>query len=174
MNKVFGILFLLPVLIACEAPVASKSELFYEVFLNDSSVFRNLEPGDPLEKVPQVEAEPPTHSDDIGLVFENTLPSGYTLYLDYWSDKLNSVDPQNKIASIVANILIQDEVETAKLYNEILAYFNSEYGISSGTYGDYSWKGITKKSTAMSVYLKLDESKKGITINFVDTEPENR
>ena len=158
----------------CDAPVSSKTDLFYEVFLNDTSVFRNLEPADPIDKVAQIEEDAPKHSDDIGLVFEYTLPSGYPLYLDYWSDKLNSTEPQNKIASIVANILIQDEVETAKLYNEIVEHFNVEYGISSGTYGDYSWEGITQKSTAMEVNLRLDENKKGVTINFVDTEPENR
>ena len=160
--------FLLP---GCESPDNNKSELFYEVFLNDTSVFRNLEPGDPIEIVSEKEEETPSHSDDIGLVFEYILPSGYKMYLDYWSDKLHTTEPENKIASIVANILIDDEVQTAKLYNEIVAHFNSEYGISSGSYGNFSWEGITHKSSAMEVFLKLEESKKGVTINFVDTEP---
>lgn len=171
MRIIVGLSAICLFLAACEAPESSKSELFYEIFLNDTSVFRSLEPGDPIEKVAEVEEEPPTHSDDIGLVFEYVLPSGYTLYLDYWSDKLNANEPENKITSIVANILIDDEVQTSKLYNEIVAHFNEEYGISNGAYGNFSWEGITHKSTAMEVFLKLEESKKGVTINFVDTEP---
>ncbi|MCI4666643.1 MAG: hypothetical protein MRZ79_00675 [Bacteroidia bacterium] len=171
MRIYIGLISLLLWMCACDTPENSKSELFYEVFLNDSSVFRNLEPGDPIEDVSEKEEETPSHSDDIGLVFEYSLSSGYILYLDYWSDKLNSGNPQNKIASIVANILIDDEVQTAKLYNEIVNHFNALYGISSGAYGNFSWQGITQKSTAMEVFLKLEESKKGVTINFVDTEP---
>ncbi|MEO0898745.1 MAG: hypothetical protein AAFY71_20200 [Bacteroidota bacterium] len=169
-----GFCLLLLAISSCDSPVSSKSELFYEIFIDESSVFRKLEPADPMDKVLDTEKSIPAHSDDIGIVYEIKLPSGYLLYLDYWSDNINSLDPENKIASIVANILINEEVETAKLYDEILNYFSEEYGVVNGSYGDYSWEGITQKSTAMGIYLKLDENKKAITLNFVDTEPNNR
>jgi hypothetical protein len=128
----------------CKQQVRDRSNLFQEIFLDDSTTFRGTQMGEKMDQVLLHEhKQTPVRKDRIGLSYACKLPQDYTMLLDYYSDYLRVEQSEDKLASVVANILMNDEVETAKLYGEIQAYFNQKYGISSGQYGNYSWQGST-------------------------------
>lgn len=158
----------------CRNNGGKKSQLFQEMFRSDTTTFRGIDPRDSLARVMrQEDAEALLHDDELGLAYRYYPREGVELLLDYHSNNLLTEQNTNHIASIVANILMEDEVETAKLYNEIQGYFNRKYGVSSGTYGDLRWEAITRHLTRMEIQLKMKENRRGLTLNFVDTDPES-
>lgn len=157
---------------ACRPAPVSRSPLFYEVFVDDTTTFRGTMLGDSIEQVLAHEApESPVHVDPLGISYQFRLSPGYLMLADYYSDHLKTERESKRLASIVANILINDEVETAKLYEEILTCFNARYGVSTGLYGHYKWQSSNRFTHSMEIVLRLNEDKKGITLNFIDTQP---
>ncbi|MEZ4774659.1 MAG: hypothetical protein R3D00_15850 [Bacteroidia bacterium] len=160
-------------LTACHDQISSHSALFRHIFANDSATFRGTNIGDMMSHVREVELpNRPEHDDKLGTSYFIPIDSATTMLVDYYSDNIRNERSQERVASIVANISLNDEVQTAQLYSEIQTYFNSSYGIYSGTYGDYSWNAGTRYTPEMEVRLLLAENKKGITLNFVNTLPE--
>lgn len=160
-------------LLACRDQTPKHSPLFRQLFRYDSAAFRGVDPGDPIDlPLRQEDRSHLLHQDDLGLSYRLSLGQDRELLIDYHSDKLRTEQSSNEVASIVANLRLGDEVETARLYSEVLAYFNQQYGVASGVYGDYVWEGLTRDLTRMEAHLRMSDNKKGLTINFVDTEPE--
>lgn len=159
-------------LIACQSREESRSELFTQVFLDDSSTFRGSMLGEKIETVlTHEEDRVPSHQDKLGLTYQIDLErEGYTMIIDYYTDNLKTDKESNRLTSIVAKVLLSDEVEAAKLYNEVQSYFNNRYGLSSGKYGAFEWEGSNPFTSSIEVRLKLNEDKKGISLNFIDTE----
>ncbi|GAB4416750.1 MAG: hypothetical protein OHK0039_26360 [Bacteroidia bacterium] len=156
----------------CTTREASHSALFYEIFIHDSTTFRGSSLGTDMEAVLENEMpEQPVYEDPMGYSFKFTLSPGYLMLVDYFSDFLKRESPARKLSSIVANIYLYDEVETAKIYNEIQAFFNMRYGVATGSYGDYLWQSSNAFTHSMEIRLKLNDDKKGIKLNFVDTDP---
>jgi len=171
MNILMGGIWLL--LAACTQQGFSHSELFKQIFLDESGTFRGTVLGEHIERVKEHEApNVPVHEDILGLNYQLDLGQNRKLIITYYKDNLKTETESNRVTSIVANIHLQDELETAQLYNEIQEYFiqNNHYGLSSGSYGDYIWE--SRINNGMEVRLKLDEHKRVITLNFIDTQIE--
>ncbi|MEO0582114.1 MAG: hypothetical protein AAF135_07830 [Bacteroidota bacterium] len=157
---------------ACESQPLEDRGIFLQIFKDEASTFRGIEPGDPVSLVREKEKPlTPTFVDEIGISYEDTLSEGRFVLVDYLIDNLKEDKPREKVVSIVANIFMPNEVETATLYGQVATYFDKNYGVSSGLYGDYSWEGVSNNSTPMQVHLKMSDNKRGFTINFVDTQP---
>lgn len=168
----FG-LFVGMLVTACHNQTSSNSALFRQIFSSDSATFRGINIGDMMSHVREKEMpNTPEHDDKLGTSYFLPIDSATTMLLDYYSDNIRNERSQERVASIVANISLNDEVQTAQLYSEIQTYFNSTYGIYSGNYGDYAWNAGTRYTPEMEVRLLLAENKKGITLNFVNTRPE--
>ncbi|MEM9985153.1 MAG: hypothetical protein AAF804_08670 [Bacteroidota bacterium] len=159
-------------MMACRSEAGLQSPLFEDLFRNDTTAFRGLDPRDPLNRALRQEEEAKLrYQDELGLAYQYPLGKEAEIFIDYHSNNLMSDETSDQIVSIVSNILLEDEVETARLYNEIQAYFNSRYGVSSGTYGQFKWTGLTRHSTQMEILLNMSTDRKGLTINFVDIDP---
>ncbi|MDX2250430.1 MAG: hypothetical protein SF052_26850 [Bacteroidia bacterium] len=167
-GMVFGLL-----ISGCKDKISSHSELFQQIFADDSSTFRKSNIGDIMSHVRENELPNlPEHDDKLGMSYNLRIDSSATILVDYYSDNIRNERSLERVASIVANISLDDEVRTAQLYSEIQEYLNQHYGIYSGTYGDYSWEAGTRYTPEMEVRLLLAENKRGITLNFVNTQPE--
>jgi hypothetical protein len=164
---------LLWILSACRADAPAHSELFQQLFRSDTTAFRGVDPGDPIARaLSQEDRSHLIHQDELGLAYRLPLPPAQQeLLIDYHSDNLRTERRTNRIASIVAHLNLGDEVETSQLYAEVEDYLNQRYGVASGSYGHYVWEGLTRHLTRMEVHLRLSDTKKGMTLNFVDTEP---
>ncbi len=173
LRKLCLLLLLATLLImGCRSEAGLQSPLFGDLFRNDTTAFRGLDPRDPLHRALRQEEEAKLrYQDELGLAYQYPLGEEAEIFIDYHSNNLMSDETSDQIVSIVSNILLEDEVETARLYNEIQAYFNSRYGVSSGTYGQFRWKGLTRHSTQMEILLNMSTDRKGLTINFVDIDP---
>ncbi|MEZ4826720.1 MAG: hypothetical protein R3C61_10580 [Bacteroidia bacterium] len=158
---------------ACSDPISAHSPIFKILFTDDSTAFRGISIGEQMREVRKKELPlDPEHDDKLGVSYLVPIDSATEMLIDYYSDNIRNERSQERVASIVANISLNDEVKTAQLYSEIQDYFNKNYGIYSGSYGDYSWNAGTRLTPEMEVRLLLAENKKGITLNFVNTRPE--
>ena len=97
--------------------------------------------------------------------------SGGIMLLDYYADFQTGNNKASRISSIVADILLEDEVEAARLYSEMEVYLNKRYGLSDGVYGKLSWDAYTIHTNSMEVRLALNDTKKQVSLNFVDLQP---
>ena len=165
----FGLLALL-LLFACSPNQAPRSPLFQEVFLSDTATFRGSSLGFDIQLVSQQEPGEARHEDKLGLTYEIPLGETRKMLVDYFSDNLKTERETNRLASIIANILLEDEVEAAKLYNEIQQVFSSKYRLASGLYGNYQWQSSNRYTSSIEVRLQLNDDKKGLTLSFIDTE----
>ncbi len=155
----------------CQRSRPAMEGLLAQVFLSDSSDFRGVNLGDDIQDV-RSNAAPlqPRYQDRYGLSFEYGLEPAGKLVVDFFADNLITGLESNRIASIVAEIQLNDEVEAARLYQDIREYLTRRYNMGTGVYGDFSWSSATRDFGNMEVRLRLDESKRGIVINFVDTQ----
>jgi hypothetical protein len=165
----FGLLALL-LLFACSPNQAPRSPLFQEIFLSDTATFRGSSLGLDIQLVSQHEPLEARHEDKLGLTYEIPLGETRKILVDYFSDNLKTERETNRLASIIANILLADEVETAKLYNEIQQVFSKKYRLASGLYGNYQWQSGNRYTSSIEVRLQLNDDKKGLTLSFIDTE----
>ncbi len=163
----------------CTTTNFTHSQMFEELFSLENATFRGTDLGDPMTLVKQNEAAAakqhnhtgiPRHDDRLGLAFEYTLSDSLQLFVEYYPKNPSVQSDSNRVAAIVANLSLNDEVEIAQLYNEIEQYFTRKYRISSGSYGNYNWKTSTPKTQSMEVGLKMSDNKKGITVMFIDTQ----
>lgn len=184
MRKLLFLIFVFAVLFgACTANDTQQSPFFSAIFtpehlaaqsLSDSVNFRGLTVGEPISRVGELEEQTHLrHQDELGFSYEIPLSESVTLLLDYYSDQANSQFPQERITSIVADVLMKEEFETANLYEDIATYFNEQYGVADGGYGQLVWNGYTPFTNNLEVRLILNENKTQITINFVDLQTEN-
>lgn len=158
-------------LVSCDNRSAEQGDLFRQIFLYPETDFRGVELGDNIQEIRSLAAPVlPHYQDRYGLSFSHELRPEGTLKTDYYSDNLITGLETNKIASIVAQINLSNEVETARLYQEIKDFFDSKYNLAIGTYGDYIWSSSTRDFGVMEVRLRLNNSKREIVINFVDTQ----
>lgn len=158
-------------LASCNNRPSQQGDLFQKIFLNPETDFRGIQLGDNIQEVRSLAAPVlPHYQDRYGLSFSHELQPGVTLKTDYYSDNLITGLETNKIASIVAHVELDNEVETARLYQEIRDFFDSKYNLAIGSYGDYIWSSATRDFGVMEIRLRLDDSKRGIVINFVDTQ----
>lgn len=165
----WGGLCLLALLAACKPEQSARSPLFWQVFRDDTSMFRGIALGEPVDFVLRQEAPAnPLHQDQIGLSFAHNLPDSGLLIVDYYSDYLREERGKERLASIAADVILRDEVETARLYDELRLYFSQRYGIPDGGFGHFIWRGNSRLTPSMEISLQLVSSKK-ITLNFVDT-----
>lgn len=156
---------------SCDNRSAQKGDLFQKIFLNPESDFRGVKLGNNIQEVRSLAAPVlPHYQDRYGLSFSHEIQPGVSLKTDYYSDNLITGLESNKIASIVAQINLSNEVETARLYQEIKDFFDKKYNLAIGSYGDYLWSSATRDFGVMEIRLRLDDSKRGIVINFVDTQ----
>ena len=104
--------------------------------------------------------------------YEFDLDNDRTVHVDYFPQRMKMGETSDRISSIVANVILPSEVETARLYGEIQIHFDKLYekASASGAYGNYTWNCSKTYISSMEVRLNLDEDKKGITINFIDTQ----
>ncbi|WNJ19519.1 hypothetical protein [Pontibacter sp. G13] len=158
--------------VACQGPQRSYSALYGEVFLDDSTTFRGTNLGGPIERVVQQEIPQPIHKDKLGLAYEIPLSEGGMMLVDYYSDNLRTNQATDRITSIVANILLEDELLASQFYQEVQSKFNLKYGVGMGQYGDYYWESGNQLINQMEVRLRLGDSRKRVLINFIDTSPE--
>ncbi|MEM6767525.1 MAG: hypothetical protein AAF824_12065 [Bacteroidota bacterium] len=156
---------------ACGREENVRSQLFEDIFIDQESTFRGTNLGDDIS-VPKQNELPkvPKYIDSLGIVYEYALEGGDKLFVEYYKDK-NEEEEANLVAAIIANVYLKDEIITSQLYNEIQSYLNSieAYGLSSGSYGNYSWESRTANNNRMEISLKLDDTKRGITLNFIET-----
>lgn len=159
---------------ACVDTQAPRSELFQSIFIDDSSTFRNTYLGETLPDVIQQENDhKPVHQDAFGLKFEMEVSPICDMTVHYLPQSMKSGGFESaKVASIVSNVMLSSEVETARLYNEIEEHFNVLYGRENlkGKYGNYSWSCSKDYISSMEIRLILGESQKNIMMNFVDTQ----
>ncbi len=159
------------VLAACKPQDIEHSRLFDQIFLFKGATFRGTNLGDAINVPKESEPLPPKYEDSLGITYEIDLKNARRMFIEYYKDNKRTQTNTNRVAAIVANVLLEDELVTADLYNEIHDYFNSrdEYGLSRGTYGNYQWDSQTQYSSRMEIILKLNDNKKGLTLNFIDT-----
>lgn len=155
----------------CRPSAPAYSPLFQQIFLNDSTTFRGVNLGEDIQVAYTLAApHKPVHEDLYGLSYRYKLEPEGELIVDFFTDNLIEGTDDNRIISIVAQINLADEVETARLYQELREFFNARYNLASGTYGEYVWSNATRDFGVMEVHLKLDGGKRGIIINFVNTQ----
>lgn len=158
---------------ACTPQHFSHSELFQKIMKDvETSTFRGTTLGEHIDLVKEHESPlEPTHEDIMGLRYQIDLDADKYMIVVYYKDNVKTETESNRVTSIVANIYLTGELETAQLYGEIQDYFiqDNSYGLASGTYGNYIWESRIK--SGMEVLLKLDENKNLITLNFIDTQP---
>lgn len=156
----------------CQNSEERHSTLFQQLFPTDTAAFRGIDPRDSLWVALRLEDEEfLKHKDELGLSYKYLWHEKVELLIDYHSGNLKAEQNRNQVASIVANVMLNNEVESAKLYKEAMVYFNRKYGVSSGTFGNLRWEGITRHLTRMDIYLRMHSNRRGLTLNFVDTEP---
>jgi len=160
--------------ISCADTRVPKSEMFQSIFLDDSSTFRDTYLGETLNEAANHESPlRPIHQDAFGLKFDFEVSPDCRMAIHYLPQSMKSGGlTSSHIASIVANVNLQSEVETARLYNEIEEHFNLLYGRENlkGKYGNYSWNCSKDYISSMEVRLVLGENQKNIMLNFVDTQ----
>lgn len=160
--------------VSCVDTRVPQSELFYSIFVDDSSTFRKTYLGQGLnEAVSHENNQRPVHQDAFGLKYDLEVSPDCRMTVHYLPQSMKSGGLQSpEIASIVANISLLSEVETARLYNEIEKHFNLLYGKENleGKYGNYSWSCSKEYISSMEVRLVLGENQKSILMNFVDTQ----
>lgn len=168
---VFSLLFVNSSCVDTQAP---RSEIFQSIFVDDSSTFRNTYLGESLQEALRHEGDQrPVHKDAFGLKFDLELSPICQMTVHYLPQSMKSGGIESPaIASIVANVQLTSEVETARLYNEIEEHFNLLYGRENlkGKYGNYSWSCSKDYISSMEIRLILGESQKNIMMNFVDTQ----
>ena len=166
---------LLLFLTACRPEATGHSELFLALFAPDSATFRGLELGDDIREVLAQEApHQPEHRDKLGLTYHFDLADSARLLIDYYTDNLKTERESNRLTSILANLKVGDEVETARLYDEVQAHLSRHYGLAGGAYGRFEWRISAPDLSSMEVRLLLDDNKQGITLNYIDTQPGRR
>lgn len=166
------------VLPACQVAGQGQSALFRQVFYSDSLyvatkadtfTFRKVILGQEMSSVKGVESPfRPQHEDEFGLGYEIYLDEQSVLLLDYYNGR--DKDNQDRLVSIVADLILQDEVETARMYDELEAYLSERYGLSDGSYEKQIWSGYTTFTNNMEVRLVLNENKRQIGLNFIDLQ----
>lgn len=160
--------------VSCVDTQVLRSELFQSIFIDDSSTFRNVYLGETLQDVLNQEKDHrPIHQDAFGLKFDLEVSPICQMTVHYLPQSMKSGGLESpEIASIVANVILTSEVETARLYNEIEEHFNLLYGRENlkGKYGNYSWSCSKDYISSMEIRLILGESQKNIMMNFVDTQ----
>ncbi|MDX1905722.1 MAG: hypothetical protein SF053_01720 [Bacteroidia bacterium] len=179
MTRYFGLTLLLLWMMMIPACTCQRTEAVESMYLSEilgpasgTGLFRGVNLGDPLSRVLEAEQpRTPAHHDKIGIFYLIPLSGNGSLELEYYADYLRTGRPSDRVVSIVANIVLEDEVETARLYGEILSWCSARYGVPGGVSGDYSWESPRRLNPDMEVRLRLD-SKKGITLNFIDTQPD--
>ncbi|MFK7923005.1 MAG: hypothetical protein AB8H47_13665 [Bacteroidia bacterium] len=163
---------------SCQIASESKSPLFRQVFYSDSMylpteldtfTFRKVIIGQAMSTIKGLEGSfLPQHEDEFGLGYEINLSPQSVLLLDYYSGRDQT--SKDRLVSIVADLILQDEVETAKVYGELEDYLNESYGLSDGSYGQQVWTGYTPFTNNMEVRLVLNENKRQIGLNFIDLQ----
>jgi len=160
--------------VSCVDTRVPQSELFYSIFVDDSSTFRKTYLGQSLKEAASHENnQRPIHQDAFGLKYDMEVSPDCRMTVHYLPQSMKSGGLQSsEIASIVANVNLQSEVETARLYNEIEEHFNLLYGKENleGKYGNYSWSCSKEYISSMEIRLVLGENQKNIMMNFVDTQ----
>lgn|GEM_PF-2104694 len=165
-----GVLWMLG-LMACSQTSAEEkahSVLFEKIFLDTGTTFRGVNLGDSLIVAEQKEANSPKHRDLWGLAYEYQVSSEQRFKIEYYIDNLKTGKETNRIISIIGNIFIENEIETAKLYNEIVRYFQRKYGPPIGKHGAYIWEN---KVNNIEIRLTLYEESRGLSVNFIDLTP---
>lgn len=177
MSLPIRLLLFLPwlILCSCERTHSNHSELFTQIFISADNDFRGVNLGQGIQDILTI-ASPllPKYQDRYGVSYEIKLVPSGSLRADYYTDNLISGMETNKIASIVAQVSLDNEVETARLYQEIKEYFDLRYNLPAGVYGDYLWSSATRDFGVIEVRLRLDDSKRGIVFNFVDPQAGTR
>jgi hypothetical protein len=170
-------LILALLMVSCRSDHPNHSPLFRQLFRSDTAAFRGVDPGDPIQLVlRQEDRSHLLHQDELGLAYrlpvEGMDGKPQEMLIDYLSDNLRTEKNTNRIASIVVNLRLGDEVATTQLYEEVFDFLNQTYGVASGRYGNHFWEGLTRHSTRMEIHLRMTDNKRDLTLNFVDTEPE--
>lgn len=163
---------------ACKDSGDELSSIFRQVFYGDSLylpteadtfTFRQVILGQQMSTVKGLESPfKVQHEDEFGLGYEIFLDEQSVLLLDYYSSRSQAAD--DRLVSIVADLILQDEVETARVYGELESYLNERYGLSDGSYGQQIWTGFTSFTNNMEVRLVLNENKRQIGLNFIDLQ----
>ncbi|MEL7531145.1 MAG: hypothetical protein AAFN10_07565, partial [Bacteroidota bacterium] len=135
----------------------------------DTFSFRKVILGQGMTSIKGLESPfRPQHEDEFGLGYEIYLDEQSVLLLDYYSGREQG--NRDRLVSIVADLILQDEVETARIYAELEAYLNERYGLSDGSYEKQIWSGYTSFTNNMEVRLVLNENKRQIGLNFIDLQ----
>lgn len=156
--------FVLLSLFACNTLQQAEQKHYLSVFQDETSTFRGINLKDDKKKVLLLnDKKKPIYDDLLGLKYEYTLPEG-KLSSEYYIDNLRTGQESNRVSAILLKINWQDEIGTAKLYDEIHRKFTQKYGLASGKYGDWIWESAAYQ---MTIYLRLSAEKTGIQIQFV-------
>lgn len=143
----------------------------YQATEADTFTFRKVILGQDFASVKVTEGTlPPLHEDEFGLSYEVELDAQSVMLLDYYSGRDLQAGGNKRLISIVVDLILQDEVETARLYNDFESYLSDQYGLPDGPYGEQMWIGYTTFTNNMEVRLVLNENKRQITLNFVDLQ----
>lgn len=164
-------LVLLFVLLACFAGCAAvrqgHSDLFYVVFTGERDTFRGISLKDSLVSVKRLEnAQHLQYEDLLGMAYAYPLPDLGMLSIEYYTGSPNNVEP-HAIQAIVASVRFAENYDGKGLYEEILDHYTTLYGRAEGAYGAYFWPALSPKGLPTEVYLKLDNTRREITINYV-------
>ncbi|MEL6676782.1 MAG: hypothetical protein AAFR61_31525 [Bacteroidota bacterium] len=162
------------IFLACQNATYQNSTLFQDLFPDEETTLRGFSLGDQLDQARQIELpHTPRHADLYGLNYAYDLGENASVLIDYFPERAKYGYQRDRVVSIVANVLMPNEVETVRLYNEIQDYFNQKptYGLPNGSFGDQVWNGSNRFISSMEVRLRIDEDKKGLTINFIDLQP---
>lgn len=175
---VFGLVLVLTSA-ACNRANPSRSELYKLLLPADTCDFRYVSLGNSMKEIPlrEAPAKPLNYSDDLSVTFQFELSGGRKLLVDYYSQQLkdftNSKGNNDALASVVAHVYLEDEVETALLYNELQAHFTEQFGLPNGSYGAQIWSGSSRFTESMEARLSLGDDKKSVILNLVDTKLRN-
>lgn len=175
---IFGLILAL-ISVGCNRADPSRSELYKLLLPTDTCDFRYVCLGHSMKEIPAREApaKPLDYSDDLSITYQFELSGGRRLLVDYYSQQLkdftNSKGSNDALASVVAHVYLEDEVETALLYNELQARFSEQFGLPDGSYGAQIWKGSSRFTESMEARLSLGDDKKSVILNLVDTKFRN-
>ncbi len=158
-------LILCTLLYACTGASETESRLYKQIFAEEKAMFRGINLGDKLDNIHEnMQAK---YTDILGVVYEIPLSANEKMSVHYYIDNLQTNKETNRIATIQANITVNDEVETTQLYHQIQQHLTQKYGLPTGNYGTLKWESA---AYGMEVSLNIASNRKEIDIAFINVK----
>lgn len=117
----------------CDTSRADYSDTFKKIIITEQGIFRGVDFDTPVSNVKKLEPIKPELDDVLGLKYQIPLNEGETLYLEY--DK-----QEEKVKNIRSKIILRNNQNAEKLYNELTQFYTKKHGKPKGKSKEQYWE----------------------------------